>query len=71
MCEGLKGAGREECQEGKQEPNPKGQVEPQKGFLRKFDIICFVFLTECTGCIVTKGGGWPSGDREATWEALQ
>lgn len=46
MCEGLKGAGRKEGWEGKQEPNPKGQVEPQKGFLRKFEIIYCVFLTE-------------------------
>lgn len=71
MCEGLKGAGREEGWESKQEPNPKGLMEPRKAFLTKCEIIYFVFLTECTGYNVAKGGGWPSGDRGATWEALQ
>lgn len=55
--EGLKGAGGGEGWEGKQEPNPKGHVKPWKGLLRNCGITHFVFLTECTGCYVTKGGG--------------
>ena len=64
--EWLNQAGGEEAWEDKQEPNPKGHGEPQKCFLRKCKIIHFVFLTECTSCDATKGGGWPSGDSEVT-----